>query len=112
MKNRKEMMKRNFFFGYRKFIMRRNEEVPELFRGAILYREWGYRLTTIKKLMEAVRSFEKSIELSEENNLRTLLGLARALMMFTRYRAAAENADKCLEIGKFMKINFIKKKDL
>ncbi|XP_033216983.1 uncharacterized protein LOC117172842 [Belonocnema kinseyi] len=78
--------------------MRQNEEGPELFRGAVLYREWGCRLTTIKKLTEAVGSFEKSIALSEGTNLRTLLGLTRALMMSTRYREAAENANKCLEL--------------
>ena len=89
--------------------MKPTDEGPELFRGTILYREWGCRLSSLKKFIKAIEFFKKSIEMGGGNDLRTLLGLTYAFMTFTRYRAAAEIADKCMEIGKFQTINLCKK---
>ena len=82
--------------------MKSKDENPELFRGPIVYREWGCRFTNAKQHINAVKYLEKSIEMGEGNDLRTLLTLARALTTFTRYRAAAEIANKCMEIGRYI----------
>lgn len=75
------------------------EEKPEIFRASTLYREWGCRFTTLKQYMKAIEYFSKSMELSDGNDLRTLLGLTSAFMSIHKYKAAAEIADMCMKIG-------------
>ncbi|XP_020289530.1 uncharacterized protein LOC109857540 isoform X2 [Pseudomyrmex gracilis] len=77
--------------------MREREEAPEVFREAILYREWGHRLTSLGRYSTAVYYYEKSSNLEAEN-LRTLIGLCEALMKYMRYFSARKVAEKCMEI--------------
>ncbi|XP_043483411.1 outer dynein arm-docking complex subunit 4-like [Leptopilina heterotoma] len=73
------------------------EEEPELFRGAALYREWGCRFTTLKQFVKAIEYFIKSMELSDGNDLKTLLGLTSALTSIHKYKAAAKIVDMCMK---------------
>ncbi|XP_067205875.1 outer dynein arm-docking complex subunit 4 [Linepithema humile] len=79
--------------------LKREEEPPEVFREAILYREWGYRLTNLGKCSLAIDYFERASKLDAED-FRTLIGLCRALIKCLRYFAA----DKLSE--KYMKLDF------
>ncbi|XP_025263407.1 tetratricopeptide repeat protein 25-like [Camponotus floridanus] len=74
----------------------RREEVPEVFREAILYREWGYRLASLGRYPLAIDYYEKASKLTED--LRTLIGLCRALIKYTRYVAAEKVSEKCMKI--------------
>lgn len=73
------------------------EEERELFRGAALYREWGCRFTTLKQFVKAIEYFIKSMELSDGNDLKTLLGLTSALTSIHKYKAAAKIVDMCMK---------------
>lgn len=79
----------------------RMEEVPEVFREAILYREWGYRLTSLGRYPLAIDYYEKASKLTED--LRTLIGLCRVLIKYTRYVAAEKVSEKCMKIGRVAK---------
>jgi len=82
----------------------RREEVPEVFREAILYREWGYRLASLGRYPLAIDYYEKASKLAED--LRTLIGLCRALIKYTRYVAAEKVSEKCMKIGTIAR-NFV-----
>ncbi|KMQ97955.1 tetratricopeptide repeat protein 25-like protein [Lasius niger] len=74
----------------------KGEEAPEVFREAILYREWGYRLASLGRYPVAIDYFEKACESAED--LRTLIGLCRTLIKHTRYLAAEKLSEKCMKI--------------
>jgi len=76
----------------------KEEEAPEIFREAILYREWGYRLTSLCRCLLAIDYFEKASKAKAED-LRTLIGLYRALIKCTKYSAAEKLSEKCMKIG-------------
>ncbi|XP_029172700.1 uncharacterized protein LOC114941759, partial [Nylanderia fulva] len=74
----------------------KKEEAPEVFREAILYREWGYRLASLDRYPIAIDYFEKASKTAED--LRTLIGLCRTLIKHTRYVDAEKLSEKCLKI--------------
>ncbi|XP_070149781.1 outer dynein arm-docking complex subunit 4 [Polyergus mexicanus] len=74
----------------------KREEAPEIFREAILYREWGYRLASLGRYPLAIDYFEKASKSVED--LRTLIGLCRMLIKHTRYVAAEKLSEKCMKI--------------
>ncbi|XP_024890821.1 tetratricopeptide repeat protein 25-like [Temnothorax curvispinosus] len=76
----------------------KKEEAPEVFREAILYREWGYRLASLGKYLLAIDYFEKASKSAEAEDLRTLIGLYRALIKCTKYFAAEKLSEKCMKI--------------
>ncbi|XP_043503466.1 uncharacterized protein LOC122525000 [Polistes fuscatus] len=76
---------------------RKKDEPPEIFREKILYREWARRFTTMQKNLLAVIYYEKAMK-SDEDDVRTLLGLCKAKFHFTKYVAAARLAEKCLQL--------------
>lgn len=78
----------------------KREEAPEVFREAILYREWGYRLTSLGRYLSAIDYFEKASKSAEAEDLRTLIGLYRALIKCAKYFAAEKLSEKCMKIGK------------
>lgn len=82
----------------------KREEVPEIFREAILYREWGYRLVSLGKYLLAIDYFEKASKSAEIKDLRTLIGLYRALIKSTKYFAAEKLSEKCMKIGMIEKL--------
>lgn len=77
----------------------KKEEAPEIFREAILYREWGYRLTSLGRYLSAIDYFEKSSKAAKVEDLRTLMGLYRALIKCTKYKEAEKLSEKCIKIG-------------
>lgn len=79
----------------------KKEEAPEVFREAILYREWGYRLASLGKYPIAIDYFEKASKTTED--LRTLIGLCRTLIKHTRYVDAEKLSEKCIKIGTMAK---------
>lgn len=83
----------------------KREEAPEVFREAILYREWGYRLASLGRYPLAIDYFEKAFKSVED--LRTLIGLCRTLIKHTRYVAAEKLSEKCMKIGTVAR-NFVK----
>lgn len=78
----------------------KKEEVPEVFREPILYREWGYRLANLRRYSLAIDYFERASKLAEAEDLRTLIGLCRALIKYTKYPAAEILSERCMTIGK------------
>ncbi|XP_072767550.1 outer dynein arm-docking complex subunit 4-like [Anoplolepis gracilipes] len=74
----------------------KKEEAPEVFREAILYREWGYRLVSLGRYPLAIDYFKKAAKSVED--LRTLIGLCRTLIKHTRYFAAEKLSEKCMKI--------------
>lgn len=77
----------------------KGEEAPEVFREAILYREWAYRLASLQKYPTAIDYFEKASELTRGEDLRSLIGLCRALINYAKYPDAGRISEKCIEIG-------------
>jgi len=77
----------------------KEEEAPEIFREAILYREWGYRLTSLGRCLLAIDYFEKASKSAKAEDLRILIGLYRALIKCTKYFAAEKLSEKCMKIG-------------
>lgn len=71
----------------------------EILGAPTLYREWGYRFTRTEEYPSAIKAFQVSQAQSENDDLRTLLGLSRALSRNTKYHEAAEVIDRCMEIG-------------
>jgi len=80
-------------------VLKREEEAPEVFREAILYREWGYRLTNLGKCSLAIDYFERSSKLADAEALRTLIGFCSALIKCMRYFAAEKLSEKCMKLG-------------
>ncbi|XP_023288997.1 tetratricopeptide repeat protein 25 [Orussus abietinus] len=78
--------------------MANSGEQPEIFRAAILYREWGWRLFKLEKHADAMKMFQKSITFADTNDIRTLLGLSIVLARLTEYLEAAKVVDKLMEI--------------
>lgn len=76
-----------------------NDEEPIVFQDTVLYREWGIRLTGIEEYDRAIDSFEKSKSSAESEDLRTLLGLCKALLKSTNYQQAVDVSQRCLNIG-------------
>ncbi|KYQ51694.1 hypothetical protein ALC60_09182 [Trachymyrmex zeteki] len=76
----------------------KGEEAPKVYREAILYREWGYRLTALGRYLLAIDYFEKAFKSAEVEDLRTLIGLYRALIKCTKYFAAEKLSEKCMKI--------------
>ncbi|XP_018357039.1 PREDICTED: uncharacterized protein LOC108757136 [Trachymyrmex septentrionalis] len=72
----------------------KGEEAPEVYREDILYREWGYQLTARARYFLAIDYFEKSAKVE---NLRTLIGLYRALRKCAKYFAAEKLSEKCMK---------------
>jgi len=72
----------------------KEEEAPEIFGEAILYREWGYRLTSLGRCLLAIDYFEKASKSAKVEDLRTLIGLYRALIKCTKYFAAEKLSEK------------------
>lgn len=79
--------------------LKRKEEAPEVFREAVLYREWGYRLTNLGKCSLAVDYFERASKLADAEDLKTLIGFCRALIKCMRYFAAEKLLEKCIKLG-------------
>lgn len=77
----------------------KKEEALEVFREAILYREWGYRLASLGRYLLAIDYFEKSTKSAQAEDLRTLIGLYRALIKCTKYFAAEKLTEKCMKKG-------------
>lgn len=77
----------------------KREEPPEVFREAILYREWGYRLASLRRCLLAIDYFEKASKSAATEDLRTLIGLYKALIKCTKYFAAEKLSEKCMKIG-------------
>lgn len=75
------------------------EEAPEVFREPILYREWGYRLASLGRYLLAIDYFEKASKSAKVEDLRTLIGLYRALIKCTKYFAAEKLSEKCMKLG-------------
>lgn len=75
------------------------EEASEVFREPILYRDWGYRLTSLGRYPLAIHYFEKASKLVEVEDLGTLIGLCRALIKYTKYAAAEKLSERCMKIG-------------
>lgn len=75
----------------------KKEEALEVFGEPILYREWGYRLASLGRYRSAIDYFEKASKSVED--LRTLIGLCRSLIKYTRYVAAEKLSEKCMKIG-------------
>ncbi|KAG5332863.1 TTC25 protein, partial [Acromyrmex heyeri] len=80
-------------------MMMKEEEVPEIYREAILYREWGYQLTALGRYSSAIDYFEKASKSAKDEDLRTLIGLYRALIKCTKYFAAEKLSEKCMKIA-------------
>ncbi|XP_070522365.1 outer dynein arm-docking complex subunit 4-like [Cardiocondyla obscurior] len=76
----------------------KREEPPKIFREAIVYREWGYRLASLGRYLLAVNYFEKAYESADAEDLRTLIGLYRALIKCTKYIEAEKLSEKCMKI--------------
>lgn len=77
----------------------KREEAPEVFREAILYREWGYRLVSLGRYLLAVDYFERASKSAAIEDLRTLMGLYKALIKCMKYFAAEKLSEKCMKIG-------------
>jgi len=77
----------------------KEEEPPEIYREAILYREWGYQLIALGRCFLAIDYFEKSSKSAKIENLRTLIGLYKALIKCTKYFAAEKLSEKCMKTG-------------
>lgn len=75
------------------------EEASEIFREPILYREWGYRLASLGRYPSAIDYFEKASKLTEVEDVRTLIGLCRALIKYAKYPAAEKLSERCMKIG-------------
>ncbi|XP_012058299.1 PREDICTED: tetratricopeptide repeat protein 25-like [Atta cephalotes] len=75
----------------------KEEEPPEIYREAILYREWGYQLIALGRCFLAIDYFEKSSKSAKIENLRTLIGLYKALIKCTKYFAAEKLSEKCMK---------------
>lgn len=66
------------------------------------HREWGIRFIKSQRTKAAFDAFERSLEESEQNDLRTLLGLCETLVKSTRYSEAEKLSARCLEIGEII----------
>lgn len=78
--------------------LKKEQEAPEVFREAILYREWGYRQSNLSKCYLAIDYFQRASKLDAED-LRTLIGLCKALIKCMRYFAAEKLSEKCMKLG-------------
>ncbi|KAL6263796.1 hypothetical protein P5V15_003879 [Pogonomyrmex californicus] len=77
----------------------KEEEPLAVFREAILYREWGYRLANLaSRYLLAIDYFEKASKSAEAEDLRTLIGLYKTLIKCTKYVEAEKLSERCMKI--------------
>ncbi|EZA57199.1 Tetratricopeptide repeat protein [Ooceraea biroi] len=76
----------------------KKEEAPEVFREAILYREWGHRLASLGSYPLAIDYFKKASKLAEVEDLRSLIGHCRALLRNAKYFKAEKLSGKCMTL--------------
>jgi hypothetical protein len=72
----------------------KKDEPPEVFRQAIVHREWGHRFFSLANYPLAVEYFKKS----KAEDLRTLLILCRALIKNAHYAEGKELSEKCVAL--------------
>lgn len=77
----------------------KKEEAPEVFREAILYREWGYWLAGLGSYSLAIDYFKKASKLPEVEDLRSLIGHCRVLLKNAQYLDAEKLSEKCMTLG-------------
>ncbi|XP_008550569.1 outer dynein arm-docking complex subunit 4 [Microplitis demolitor] len=64
-----------------------------------MHREWGLRFNKTQQYEAAVAAFERSREEAGDDDPRTLLGLAEALVNLMRYSQADIISEKCLQMA-------------
>ncbi|XP_060826622.1 outer dynein arm-docking complex subunit 4 [Bombus pascuorum] len=69
------------------------------FRDGIVYREWGYRLSSLERYPLAEMYFEKAIQQGQQNDLRTYVGLGKVQLNYARFRRALKTTEKCLKLA-------------
>ncbi|XP_024227954.1 tetratricopeptide repeat protein 25-like [Bombus impatiens] len=77
-------------------MVKTNDEGPLFFRDGIVYREWGYRLSSLERYPLAEMYFEKAIQQGQQNDLRTYVGLGKVQLNYARFRRALKTTEKCL----------------
>ncbi|XP_033348416.1 tetratricopeptide repeat protein 25-like [Bombus vosnesenskii] len=79
-------------------MVKTNDEGPLFFRDGIVYREWGYRLSSLERYPLAEMYFEKAIQQGQQNDLRTYVGLGKVQLNYARFRRALKTTEKCLTL--------------
>lgn len=80
-------------------VKTKDDEGPLFFRDGIVYREWGYRLSSLERYPLAEMYFEKAIQQGQQNDLRTYVGLGKVQLNYARFRRALKTTEKCLNLG-------------
>lgn len=80
-------------------VKMKKDEVPEIFREPILYREWAHWLCTTDRYRTAINYFKKVSTLLPEVELKTLVGHCKALLKNVKYIEAEKIAQKCMLLG-------------
>jgi len=76
----------------------KKDEPPEIFREAIIYREWGHRFFSLANYPLALEYLNKS----KAEDLRTQLILCKTLIKNAKYVEAKELSEKCVVLSMTM----------
>ncbi|XP_043583210.1 outer dynein arm-docking complex subunit 4-like isoform X1 [Bombus pyrosoma] len=79
-------------------VKTKDDEGALFFRDGIVYREWGYRLSSLERYPLAEMYFEKAIQQGQQNDLRTYVGLGKVQLNYARFRRALKTTEKCLKL--------------
>jgi len=73
----------------------KKDEPPEVFREAIIYREWGHRFFHMTNYPLAIQYLQKS----KAEDMRTLVSLCKALIKNANYDDAKHISEKCMVLS-------------